>query len=105
MTSYSAMADRGREEARARTAGHRKPVVARCDWSETPDPEMPNSCSITEAALIGKCGHVLERQRWRRSIEVANWRLDAMRRKVGRRMTCQDDDCRIATATLSKRSS
>jgi hypothetical protein len=103
MTSYSAMAERGREEARARTAGRRKPVVIRLDYSETPEPDMPPGCYIVKAALIGKCGHVLDRKQWQRYVDPrypapVNWKLDAMRRKVGHRMTCQHDDCRIATA-------
>lgn len=100
MTSYSSMAARGREEARTRTAGRRKPVVIRLDHSETPEPDMPPGCYIVEATLTGQCGHVLERTQWKRYDDprypaATNWKLDAMRRKVGRRMTCQHDDCRI----------
>jgi len=101
VTSYSAMADRGREEARARTAGRRKPVVIRLDYEKIPAPDILPGCYIIEAALIGKCGHVLERKRWQWYVDPRypapqNWKLEAMRRKVGRRMTCQHDDCRIA---------
>jgi len=107
MTSYSSMAARGREEARARTAGRRKPVVARLDYSKTPDPDMPSGrFDLIDVVLIGKCGHVLERKRWRTFAgpeDPKDWKLTAMRRKVGRRMTCQHDDCRIATATGTNR--
>jgi len=105
MTSYSAMADRGREEARARTTGRRKPIVARLEYTDTPDPDMAPGWYIVEAALIGKCGHVLRRYRGQRyddprypGLNPLDWKLDAMRRKVGRRMTCQHDDCRIANS-------
>lgn len=101
MTSYRAMAARGREEARARTAGRRKRIVVRLDYSETPEPDMPATFYIIEVTLVGECGHVLKRERWPRHTDPrypspADWKLEAMRRRVGRRMTCQHDDCRIA---------
>lgn len=102
MTSYLAMGERGREAAWERTVGRRKPIVIRLDYSDTPEPGGPPGSFVIAAALVGKCGHVLKRERWIRYVDPrypelssGNWRLEALARRVGRRMTCEHDDCRI----------
>jgi hypothetical protein len=105
MTSYSAMAARGREAAREATAGRRKVIAERIDYVERADYPPHNVTALpggviparthVAAYLIGSCGHTL---RWLASVPVHE---DGpapgayLTAKLGRRMTCQHDDCRI----------
>lgn len=85
--SYQASSGRGREESAAVTRGRRKVIAERIDRGEPgPNPDYG------PAYLIGACGHTL---RW-----LAATRLDSaaphyLTGKLGRRMTCPHDDCRI----------
>lgn len=98
MTSYSAMAARGREASAERTRGRRKVTAERVEH------DAPNVFGLdgkpfpyvtVAARLIGSCGHTL---RWLAAVPVrdgvprAHPYLDGM---VGRKMTCQHNDCRI----------
>lgn len=101
MTSYSAMAERGREEARERTAGRRKVKAVRLDSREEPRmvylPAVPpfpahwgpdpSGATVTVVSLIGECGHVLAMRRGPHA--------GLLKHKLDRRMTCPHDDCRI----------
>jgi hypothetical protein len=80
MTSYSAMAARGRETAREHTTGRRKRKVADIRLVREGGPYR---IEVWEA--VGECGHVLRRSR---SPLVING-------LVGRRITCRDEACRI----------
>lgn len=103
MTSYSAMAARGREEALARTKGRRKVIAERIEYTEpdrsnvTPFPGsvLPPYRTV-EARLIGSCGHTL---RWLAAVPLRDGKPIRQRYlddQVGRRMTCPHDDCKIA---------
>jgi hypothetical protein len=93
------MAERGREEAHARTAGRRKrTAVAAGDEIVVPPPSnvtalpgvtLPGPPAVTYVVLIGTCGHVLQR------VHSAAPAARYLRMKVGRRVTCMHDDCRI----------
>ena len=102
MTSYSSMAERGREEARARTAGRRKVTAERIEYDE---PDRSNVTPLPGVALppyravvgrlVGSCGHTL---RWHAAVSVVDGEPSPtyyLREKVGRKMTCPHDDCRI----------
>lgn len=91
MTSYSAMAAQGREESAAKTTGRRKRLAERIEWAEPVT--HPSGYVTREARLVGECGHTL---RW---LAAATGTPDNpphyLASKLGRRMTCEHDDCRI----------
>ena len=88
MTSYSTMAADGRAAARERTTGHRKVTAERIEYGESNG--RPYATRVLR--LIGSCGHVL---RWEASWPVSAADPPYMTRKLGRRVTCIHDDCRI----------
>lgn len=103
MTSYSGMAARGREASLATTTGRRKVVAERIEYTF---PERENVTALpgatlpayrtAEARLIGSCGHTL---RWLAAVPVVDGEPCPsyyLTGKVGRRMTCPHDDCKIA---------
>lgn len=101
MTSYSSMAARGREAARDTTTGRRKVIAERIEWEPAGQentmldrlPYPPRNRAT--ARLIGSCGHTL---RWLASVPLTDTGPALphyLTSKVGRRMTCQHDDCRI----------
>ncbi len=97
MVSYSDMAARGREEAREHTTGRRKPKVVEIrhvdepimEWIEVhPFPRHLKESSKTRDRWdgIGECRHVL-RSVW--------FQHQLYRIEIGKRITCEDDACKI----------
>lgn len=102
MTSYSAMAARGREESAAKTRGQRKVTAERIEYrgrddgnvTALPGAVVPRG-NYVEARLIGSCGHTL---RWLAAVPVIRGepRPGAyLTAKVGRKMTCPHVECKI----------
>ena len=102
MTSYSAMAARGREESLAKTTGQRKVIAERIEYDQ---PDRSNVTTLPGAALpprhtvvgrlLGTCGHTL---RWLAAVPVVDGEPRPPRYltdKLGRRMTCTHVDCKI----------
>lgn len=98
MTSYSRMSADGRAESRARTAGRRKVTAERIEYGVSNvvgiDGEPP-AWTTVPGYLIGSCGH---RLRWLAAVSVHNGEPRPSRyltEKLGRKVTCPHDDCRI----------
>lgn len=95
MTSYSGMAARGREASVATTKGRRKRLAERIEYSEVEAKPYPT----VQARLMGSCGHVLL---WLAQVPVVNGEPrphSYLTRRLGRKMTCQHNDCRIPEKT------
>ena len=95
MTLPSTSAALGRAEVLATTKGRRKVVAKGIEYGETT--VHPNGYTPIEPRLIGPCGHVL---RWLAAVPVFEGTPMVPRYltdKVGRRVTCQHNDCRIPT--------
>jgi hypothetical protein len=102
MTSYSTMALRGQIESAAKTTGRRKVVAERIEYdpaasnvAQFPGTPMARTSWVL-ARLVGACGHTLRSQRLAVPEDGAppqpRYYLTG---KVGRRMTCMHDDCKI----------
>jgi hypothetical protein len=110
VTSYSGMAARGREEARARTKGRRKVLVELVEekveiympgtgrfpsfWGPPrPGEDIPAEPGMTrlDIILVGACGHVVGGG----THYPGTWQVRHLRESVGKRITCQHEDCKI----------
>lgn len=86
MTGYAAMAARGREESRERTTGRRKREAVRIESR----PAVGAWLGGWNHDLIGSCGHVLAFQH-----TYGPEPHSYLTSRLGRRITCEHDDCRI----------
>jgi hypothetical protein len=98
VTGYAEMASRGRAEARAATAGRRKVIAERIEYDSNigplPGVEVPRFGHV-QARLVGACGHTLG---WLAHVPVVDGEPQPpyyLTGKLGRRVTCPHDDCRI----------
>jgi hypothetical protein len=103
LTSYSGMAARGREESARTTTGRRKQTAERIEY-EWPDRSnvialggsgRPLPVASVVGRLVGSCGHTL---RWLAAVPVVDGEPRPsyyLTVKLGRKMTCQHNDCRI----------
>jgi hypothetical protein len=90
MTLHSTSSALGSQESAARTRGRRKRVAERIEYGE-----VTGAYPTCPAYLIGSCGHTL---RWLASVPVRDGEPQTpvyLTGKIGRRMTCEHDDCRI----------
>lgn len=100
VTSYSSMAERGREESLAVTKGRRKRTGERIEYVERdrgnvtafPGVDIPPSPYV-EGRLIGSCGHVLRRVAAVPVVDGVPRPGFYLTTGLGRKVTCQHDDC------------
>lgn len=94
MTSYSTMAANGRAASVETTKGRRKRTATHIEYDE-PTGVHARAWATVVGRLVGECGHTL---RWLAAVPVVDGEPRPsyyLTSKVGRKMTCQHDDCRI----------
>lgn len=106
MTLHSTYSALGSENSAAVTTGRRKRIAERIEYDEPdrsnvrtlPGSTLPQATFVV-GRLVGSCGHTL---RWLARVPVVNGEPQPpyyLTGKLGRRMTCQHNDCKIPPKT------
>ena len=90
MTLHSTSSLQGSLASAETTKGRRKPLAVRVEYG--PWETAPSGYETRMGALVGECGHTL---RWLAAVTKGDPEPRYLTSKVGRRMTCQHNDCRI----------